>query len=58
MSGEIELLKSNIIGAIIVTFYTAIVTYLIIKLVNLITPIRAKDDALSVDLDQHGELNR
>ncbi len=40
------------------TFYTAIVTYLIIKLVNLITPIRAKDDALSVDLDQHGELNR
>lgn len=60
VSGETDLLVANITAVIAVVFYTAIVTYVLIKLVNVITPIRVPSHAESKGLDAsvHGEVSK
>jgi Amt family ammonium transporter len=57
ISGEVGLLFANIKAVIAVCAYTAVVTYALIKLVNLITPIRISEEHEVRGLDDviHGE---
>ncbi len=60
VSGETGLFIANLKGVAIVGVYTAIVTWVLIKVVNAITPIRVPEDAESQGLDatSHGEMSR
>lgn len=60
ISGETGLFIANVKGVIAVFLYTAIVTYGLIKLVNLITPIRIPEEheKLGLDTTIHGEVSR
>lgn len=60
VSGETALFQANIVAVIAVTIFTAVVTYVLIKLVNLITPIRVHHEAEHAGLDAsvHGEMAR
>jgi Amt family ammonium transporter len=57
ISGEVGLLFANIKAVIAVCAYTAVVTYALIKIVNLITPIRISEEHEVRGLDDviHGE---
>ncbi len=60
VSGETSLFISNLTATVAVAVFTAIVTYLIIKVVNLITPIRVseEDESTGLDTSSHGEILR
>ncbi|MFN9114674.1 MAG: ammonium transporter, partial [Bacteroidota bacterium] len=60
ISGETKLFIANIVAVVAVCVYTAIVTYVLIKLVSLITPIRVseKDETAGLDTSVHGEAAR
>lgn len=60
VSGEISLFMANALSVLVVTVFTAIMTYLLLKCVNFIAPIRvhreAEDEGLDTSL--HGEMLR
>lgn len=60
ISGSPDLFVANITGAAAVVAYTAATTWLLIKLVNAITPIRVSEEAETKGLDVavHGEILR
>ncbi len=60
ISGETKLFIANIVAVVAVGIYTAIVTYVLIKLVSFITPIRVseKDETAGLDTSLHGEAAR
>lgn len=60
ISGETKLFIANIVAVVAVCVYTAIVTYILIKLVGVITPIRVsqKDETAGLDTSVHGEAAR
>lgn len=60
VSGETSLFTANLIGVVAVTLFTAVVTFVLIKLVSFITPIRvsADEETLGLDTVVHGEVLR
>jgi ammonium transporter, Amt family len=60
VSGETGLFIANITGVVVVALFTAITTYVLIKIVNVITPIRVHETAETAGLDVavHGEVSR
>jgi Amt family ammonium transporter len=60
VSGETSLFQANIFAVVVVTIFTAVMTYILIKLVNLVTPIRVHHEAENQGLDTsvHGEIAR
>lgn len=57
LEGNADQIKLQLIGVVVTAAYTAIATYIILKVVNLITPLRASDaqERDGLDLSQHGE---
>ena len=57
LEGNAAQVKLQLIGVSVTLLYTAIVTYIILKVVDLITPLRASDanERDGLDLSQHGE---
>ncbi|NCU47154.1 MAG: ammonium transporter [Candidatus Fonsibacter lacus] len=57
LEGNAAQVKLQLIGVVVTVAYTAIATYIILKVVNLITPLRASDaqERDGLDLSQHGE---
>ncbi len=57
LEGNADQVKLQLIGVVVTVAYTAIATYIILKLVNFITPLRASDaqERDGLDLSQHGE---
>lgn len=60
VSGEIGLFKANLISVIVVAAFCVVMTFILLKLVNMITAIRVSETAETVGLDQavHGEFAR
>ncbi len=60
ISGETSLIISNLYGVVIVAAFSLVATFVIIKFVNLFTPIRVGADAEERGLDAslHGEMAR
>ncbi|HEU5046638.1 MAG TPA: ammonium transporter [Rickettsiales bacterium] len=60
IGGQIGTLKANLIGVIAVAVFTAVVTYILIKIVNVITPIRVSEteETVGLDVSVHGEVSR
>jgi Amt family ammonium transporter len=60
INGETGLFIANLTGVAAVAVYTAVVTYVLIKIVNLITPIRVSEEHEDAGLDAsvHGEKSR
>lgn len=60
ISGETGLFMANLKGVVAVVAFTAIMTFVLIKLVNLITPIRISKEQEEKGLDTvvHGEVSR
>ncbi len=60
ISGETALFFANIKGVIAVALFTAVATFVLIKIVNLITPIRISKEQEEKGLDEvvHGEVSR
>jgi Amt family ammonium transporter len=60
VSGETGLFQANLIAVIVVTLFTAVATYLLIKVVSFVTPIRVHHEAEDAGLDTavHGEVLR
>ncbi len=60
ISGETALLRANVLGLGAVVLFTAIVTYILILLVNAISSIRVSEMAETEGLDvaQHGEVSK
>jgi Amt family ammonium transporter len=60
VSGETKLFIANLTAVIAVTAFTALTTYALIKLVNVITPIRVTEEqeAVGLDVAVHGEVSR
>ncbi len=56
VSGETKLFVANLVGTVVVAFYSMIVTYLIIRIVNVFMPVRATEKEQTAGLDDyHGE---
>ncbi|NBU54076.1 MAG: ammonium transporter [Proteobacteria bacterium] len=57
LEGNAAQVKLQLIGVVVTVAYTAIATYIILKVVNFITPLRASDaqERDGLDLSQHGE---
>ena len=57
LEGNAEQLKLQLIGVVVTIIFTTVVTYIILKIVNLITPLRASDaqERDGLDLSHHGE---
>lgn len=57
LNGGDSLLTANITGAIAVAVYSMVVTFIIIKVVNAISPLRvsSQDETSGLDASQHGE---
>ena len=57
LEGNAAQVKLQLIGVGVTLLYTAIVTYIILKVVDLITPLRVSDanERDGLDLSQHGE---
>jgi ammonium transporter, Amt family len=57
LEGNADQVKLQLIGVVVTVAYTAIATYIILKVVNFITPLRASDaqERDGLDLSQHGE---
>lgn len=60
VSGESKLFITNLFAVVAVTAFTIVATYVLIKLVNAITPIRVSEEAENAGLDVavHGEVSR
>lgn len=60
ISGETELFRANIVAVIAVAVFTAVATYVLLKVVNVITPIRVSetDEKQGLDASEHGEMAR
>ena len=60
ISGETELFVANLMGVVGTIAYTAIVTFVLIKVISLITPIRISEEEEKAGLDAviHGEISR
>ena len=60
ISGETKLFMANITAVIAVFAYTAVATFILIKIVNLLTPIRISKEQEEKGLDAvvHGEVSR
>jgi ammonium transporter, Amt family len=60
VSGESSLFVANLIAVAAVVAYSAVVTFIIIKVVNIFVPVRVSDDMEGEGLDaaQHGEFAR
>jgi Amt family ammonium transporter len=57
VEGGFGQVKLQLLGVGVTVFYTTVVTYIILKVVNLIAPLRASDteEREGLDLSQHGE---
>jgi Amt family ammonium transporter len=57
VEGGFDQVKLQLLGVAVTVIYTTVVTYIILKVVNLITPLRASDteEKEGLDLSQHGE---
>ena len=57
VEGGFDQVKLQLLGVGVTVLYTTVVTYIILKVVNLITPLRASDahERDGLDLSQHGE---
>lgn len=57
VEGGFDQVKLQLLGVAVTVIYTAVITYIILKVVNLITPLRASDteEKEGLDLSQHGE---
>ena len=57
LEGNAAQVKLQLIGVVVTVAYTAIATYIILKVINFITPLRASDaqERDGLDLSQHGE---
>ena len=57
VEGGIDQVKLQLLGVGVTVLYTTVVTFIILKVVNLITPLRASDahERDGLDLSQHGE---
>ena len=57
VEGGFDQVKLQLLGVGVTVLYTTVVTYVILKVVNLITPLRASDteEREGLDLSQHGE---
>jgi Amt family ammonium transporter len=57
VEGGFDQAKLQLLGVAVTVIYTTVVTYIILKVVNLITPLRASDteEREGLDLSQHGE---
>lgn len=57
VEGGFDQVKLQLLGVAVTVIYTAVITYIILKVVNLITPLRASDteEREGLDLSQHGE---
>lgn len=55
--GGVDLFIGNAVGAIAVIAYTVVMTFVVIKLVRFMTPVRvsADDEETGLDVTQHGE---
>src|SRR5690606_2715888 len=55
--GETSLFYAHIIGLIGASAFTLIVAFILLKIVDLITPLRVKeeDELVGLDISQHGE---
>lgn len=60
VSGETSLFMTNLIGVVAVFAYTAVVTFVLIKIVGFITPVRVAEHHEMEGLDKsvHGEVSR
>ena len=57
VEGGFDQVKLQLLGVGVTVLYTTVVTFIILKVVNLITPLRASDaqERDGLDLSQHGE---
>lgn len=57
VEGGFDQVKLQLLGVAVTVIYTSVITYIILKVVNLITPLRASDteEREGLDLSQHGE---
>jgi Amt family ammonium transporter len=57
VEGGFDQVKLQLLGVAVTVIYTTVATYIILKVVNLITPLRASDteEKEGLDLSQHGE---
>ena len=57
VDGGFDQVKLQLLGVGVTVLYTTVVTFIILKVVNLITPLRASDteEREGLDLSQHGE---
>ncbi|MFM7680376.1 MAG: ammonium transporter [Candidatus Fonsibacter sp.] len=57
VEGGFDQVKLQLLGVAVTVIYTTVITYIILKVVNLITPLRASDteEREGLDLSQHGE---
>jgi Amt family ammonium transporter len=57
LNGGTDLFKANLIGTVVVAGYSMVMTFVIIKAVNLVTPVRVSttEEDSGLDLSQHGE---
>jgi len=57
VEGGFDQVKLQLLGVAVTVIYTSVITYIILKVVNLITPLRASDteEKEGLDLSQHGE---
>ena len=57
VEGGFDQVKLQLLGVGVTVLYTTVVTFIILKVVNLITPLRASDteEREGLDLSQHGE---
>ncbi|HCK32753.1 MAG: ammonia channel protein [Micavibrio sp.] len=55
--GSADLLYANVIGAVVVVAYTLVMTFIILKVISFMTPLRVseKEEQTGLDLSQHGE---
>jgi Amt family ammonium transporter len=60
VSGKTELFMANLEGTVIAAVYSMIVTFILIKLINVVIPLRvgAGDEASGLDPSSHGETFR
>lgn len=60
VSGETGVLYANVVGVLAVFAYAAVVTFILIKLVNIFTPVRIaqEHEVEGLDTSVHGEMSR
>jgi Amt family ammonium transporter len=60
ISGQLETLKANMLGVAAVGVFAPVMTVVLLKLVNFITPLRVSeaDEAIGLDTALHGEVSR